>query len=193
MLQEAMAEAEQALPLEAEINDGPSVPAAYLYAGQYEKFLAKLPPDNAAAVMFYRGLGLYYLKDFARALMEFKLAYQPNNESLQASVSNALALTLTNERSASLTQLRETEKIAMARGVYDAEGFYKMAQVYAILGDKEAALHVLRHSLEGGFFCYSYFANDPLLNNLQSEAEFARLLQMAQQRHEKFRQKFFPS
>ena len=51
-----------------------------------------------------------------------------------------------------------------------------MAQAYAVLGDKVSALHMLRHSIEGGFFCYPYFEHDPLLQNLRDEPEFQSLM-----------------
>jgi len=68
---------------------------------------------------------------------------------------------------------------------------YKISQAYSILGDKISALRVLRRSIEGGFFCYPYFTTDPLLIGLRKEAEFTTLLNVARQRHEAFRSKFF--
>jgi hypothetical protein len=77
------------------------------------------------------------------------------------------------------------------RGVSDPEGIYKVAQAYAVLGDKNSALHMLRHSIGGGFFCYPYFVSDPLLQSLWNEQEFKELLTQARQRHEKFKSTFF--
>lgn len=55
---------------------------------------------------------------------------------------------------------------------------------------KNAALRVLRHSIQRGFFPYPYFATDPLLDSLRSEAEFSKLMDAARQRHEEFKGKF---
>jgi hypothetical protein len=63
--------------------------------------------------------------------------------------------------------------------------------VYAVLGDKGSALRVLRYSIEKGFFSYAYFVNDPLLKILHDEAEFARLMDLARQRHSAFKAAFF--
>jgi tetratricopeptide (TPR) repeat protein len=190
MLKESMAEAEQARLLDSEIKASNAVPATYLYAGQYEKFLSTLPRSDSAYVTFYRGLGFYYLKDFARAAAEFNRAYETNGEMVQTNIGKALALALGNELRQGLTQLRETEKIVAARGVNDAEAIYKIAQGYAVLGDKAAALRVLRRSIEGGFFCYPYFTDDPLLESLRTEKEFAVVLELARRRHEEFKRKF---
>jgi hypothetical protein len=59
------------------------------------------------------------------------------------------------------------------------------------LNDKPAALRVLRHSIEGGFFCYPYFRDDPLLENVRREQEYGSLLDQARQRHDRFKRRFF--
>ena len=38
------------------------------------------------------------------------------------------------------------------RGVGDPEAVYKIAQAYAVLGDKATALRALHRSVESGFF-----------------------------------------
>jgi hypothetical protein len=75
-------------------------------------------------------------------------------------------------------------------GVVDPEAMYKVAQAYASIGEKTAALRVLRHSIEHGFFPYPYFATDPLLDSLRREAEFSKLMGAARQRHEEFKGRF---
>ena len=73
------------------------------------------------------------------------------------------------------------------RGVGDPEATYKIAEAYAVLGNKSSALHVLRTSVESGFFSYPYIDKDPLLNALHGEPEFAQILNIAHQRHEAFK------
>jgi DNA-binding winged helix-turn-helix (wHTH) protein/TolB-like protein len=191
MLHESAAAAERARQLDTEIKASNSVPATYLYLGRYEKFLTSLPRGDSAYVTFYRGLGLYYQKDFARAATEFNRAYAANGEMMQTNIGKALALAMAGQPQVGLTQLRETEKVVAARGVNDAEAIYKIAQAYAVLGEKAAALRVLRRSIAGGFFCYPYFTDDPLLANLRSEKEWAELLALARARHDEFKRKFF--
>ena len=77
------------------------------------------------------------------------------------------------------------------RGVADAEAMYKIAQAYAIMGDKSAGIRVLTRSINGGFFCYPYIKDDPLLDNLRREGEYAALLSSARKSHEDFKSKFF--
>jgi hypothetical protein len=77
------------------------------------------------------------------------------------------------------------------RGVREPEATYKIAQAYAMLGDKPSALRMLRYSIENGFFSYPYLATDPLLDSLRTESEFRRLMDVALQRHQAFKNMFF--
>ena len=110
---------------------------------------------------------------------------------VQAQVGKALSYAIAGNQAAGLALLQQTAQQLESHGVTDAEGVYKVAQAFAVLGDQTTALKLWRRSVEGGFFCYPYFANDPLLNNLRGEADHARLLEMARRRHEGFKQRFF--
>lgn len=103
----------------------------------------------------------------------------------------ALSYSIRHDNAGGLKLLRQTEGKIEERGVSDAEGIYKVAQVYAVLGDKVSALHMLRHAIGGGFFCYPYFVRDPLLQNLHDEPEFQTLMKQALHRHEQFKTAFF--
>ena len=95
------------------------------------------------------------------------------------------------DNAAGLALLRLTEEKIEKLGVSDAEGIYKVAQAYAVLGDRASSRRMLRRSVEGGFFCYPYFESDPLLNNLRREPEFAEIMAQARERHEQFKARFF--
>ena len=68
---------------------------------------------------------------------------------------------------------------------------YKIAQAYASLPDKRSALRVLKLSIDGGFFPYPYIASDSLLASLRPVREFSELVEVARQRHERFKAAFF--
>ena len=86
--------------------------------------------------------------------------------------------------------MHATEKRILDSGVSDAEGLYKVAQAYAVLGDKGSAMLMFHRTIEGGFFPYPYFERDPLLDSVRNEAEFAVLMREAQERHEQFKTRF---
>jgi len=163
----------------------------YLYLGEYDKFLASLPDVNDSAfVVFYRGLGEYYKKNWDLAARDFDHA-DALDPTLYAQTGKAFSFAIAQRNSEGLEILRNLEGKIQQRGVGDPEATYKIAQAYAALGDKDSALRVLRYSIENGFFSYPYFTSDPLLDSLRNEAEFQQLMTMAQKRHNAFRTAFF--
>jgi DNA-binding winged helix-turn-helix (wHTH) protein/TolB-like protein/Tfp pilus assembly protein PilF len=191
MLNESVAECERARQLDPLVKSNGSVLNTYLYLGQYEKFLRSLPDVNDSSFfLFYRGFGEYYQKDLAQAAKDFDRAYEVD-PSLYAQIGKALSESIVHRNGDGLEILRALESKITERGVGDPEAVYKIAQAYAVLGDKVSALRMLRRSLESGFFCYPYVAADPLLNGLHIEPEFGQILKVARQRHEAFKSSFF--
>ncbi|HXG66222.1 MAG TPA: winged helix-turn-helix domain-containing protein [Blastocatellia bacterium] len=192
MLAESIEQCELARQIDPNVKINSSAFNSYLYVGQYDRFLRSLPEtEDIAFIIFYRGLGRYYLKDYGRATPDLDRAYELKPNELYARIGKALSFQVARKQEDGLRLLRETEKRIVEQGVNDAEGIYKVAQAYAVLGDKESALRVLRRSIELGFFCYPYFASDPMLENIRKEAEYHTLMEMARTRHEDFRKKFF--
>lgn len=188
MLEEAVAECERARQIDPTVKLNTSAPNAYLYLGQYDQFLAQLPANNDAAfLIFYRGFAEYYKKNQEAAARLFDSAFEKDPALLQAAVGKAIAHAIRRETAAGLAILRATQQKIDQRGVGDPEAIYKLAQAYALLDDKIAALRVLRQSIEGGFFPYPYMARDVLLDNLRGEPEFQKLMGLARDRHEAFR------
>jgi hypothetical protein len=146
--------------------------------------------DGSSFLLFYRGLGEYYQKDFERAARDFDRAYEVD-PSLYAQIGKALSESIAHKGANGLEILQGLEGKIQQRGVGDPEATYKIAQAYSVLGDKVSALRTLRSSVEGGFFSYPYLATDPLLDALRKESEFAEILNTAHQRYEAFRSRFF--
>ncbi len=190
-LKESIASAERSRQIDDEIRSNNAIFASLLYDGQYERYLKQLPSKETAYILFYRGFGHYYQKDYAEAVKLFDRAYEMNPGLMQAQVGKALSYAIASNKTAGLALLQQTAQQIEARGVTDAEGVYKVAQTFAVLGDKATALKLWQRSIEGGFFCYPYFVNDPLLANLRDTADYEKLLATARQRHEAFGKKFF--
>jgi eukaryotic-like serine/threonine-protein kinase len=191
MLEESVAECEKARQNDPQVKINSSALNSYLYLGEYQKFMQSLPVNDSIYILFYQGFGSYYLGNYEQAARDFDRAFDMQPSLLPADVGKALSDSIKHDNAAGLKLLHETEDRMEAQGVSDAEGIYKVAQAYAVLGDKDSALHMLRHSIGGGFFCYPYFVRDPLLQNLRNEPEFQTLLNQARQRHEEFKARFF--
>jgi serine/threonine protein kinase/TolB-like protein len=191
MLAESVAEGERARGFDRQVKINSSAMNGYLYLGEYDKFLQSLPSNNSVYVLFYRGFGEYHQKQYHQAGEDFERAYDMDPTLLPAQIGKALSYAMAHQNAEGLALLRKTQQKIQDGGVTDSELLYKLAQAYAILGDKPAGLHMLQHSIEGGFFCYPYFVRDPLLDGIRHEPGFDQLMQEAQQRHEEFKTRFF--
>jgi DNA-binding winged helix-turn-helix (wHTH) protein/TolB-like protein len=191
MLDESVAECERARQLDPLVRGGNgSLLNTYLYLGQYKKFLESLPVDDSSFVLFYRGFGEFYERDFDQASRDFDRAYELD-PTLYAGIGKALSDSIHQRKAEGLDLLHQLESKIIQRGVGDPEATYKIAQAYAVLGDKSSAIRALRMSVQSGFFCYPYLSRDPLLNDVRGEPEFEQILGVARQRHEAFKNSFF--
>ncbi|HEY3838886.1 MAG TPA: protein kinase [Bryobacteraceae bacterium] len=190
LLAESIAECERAREIAPAVKSTSSALNTYLYVGNYDKFLATLPPNGNAYLTFYRGFGEFYQRDYPRAMTHFDRAYELDPGMLQAEVGKALAESIRHRIPEGLAVLRETEDKIVQRGVADSEGIYKVTQAYSVLGDSASALRMFRRTINGGFFCYPYFVSDPLIANLRKEPAFEPLLNEAKRRHEAFKARF---
>jgi serine/threonine protein kinase/tetratricopeptide (TPR) repeat protein len=191
MLQEAAAESELARQNDPSVKRNTSAMNAYLYLGEYDKFLQSLPSSDSVYVLFYRGFGEYYEGHWVQAAHDFDRAYELDSSLLPADVGKALSYGIHGERSKGLQLLHATEKQILDSGVADAESLYKVCEAYSVLGDKSSAMLMFHRTIEGGFFPYPYFMRDPLLDNIRHEPEFDVLASEAQERHEQFKTQFF--
>jgi DNA-binding winged helix-turn-helix (wHTH) protein/TolB-like protein/Tfp pilus assembly protein PilF len=190
MLDESVAECERARQLAPFVKGNGSVLNTYLYLGKYRKFLESLPVDDSSFTLFYRGFGEFHEKQFDQASRDFDRAYELD-PTLYTGIGKALSDSIHQHRAEGLQLLSGLERTVRERGVGDPEATYKIAEAYAILGNKSSALNVLKISVESGFFSYPYIDKDPLLNDLHGEPEFTQVLYIAHQRHEAFKDSFF--
>jgi DNA-binding winged helix-turn-helix (wHTH) protein/TolB-like protein len=190
MLDESVAECERARQLGPFVKANGSVLNTYLYLGQYQKFLESLPVDDSSFFLFYRGFGEFYEKEFDQASKDFDRAYELE-PTLYTGIGKALSDSIHGRNAEGLELLSGLERKIKERGVGDPEGTYKIAQAYAVLGDKISAMRTLRMSVESGFFSYPYLFRDPLLSDLRREPQSDQILNKARQRHEAFKSAFF--
>ena len=192
MLPESVGECELARQLDPAVKLNSSAFNAYLYLGQYDRFLATLPDASDVPFnLFYRGFANYLKKNSQEATRDLDRAYQLDPTLFQAQVGKALSDSIGGRTESGLRILRAAQEKIERRGVGDSEAIYKMAQAYAVLGDTPSALRMLRLSIEDGFFPAPYIASDPLLDRVRSNAEFSDVLAGAQKRHVAFQKRFF--
>lgn len=190
-LKESVAECEQTRHIDPSVRGNGSVLNAYLYLGQYDKFLASFPEvEGSSFIVFYRGFGEFHQKDWTQAAKDFDRAYELEH-TMYTQTGKAFSDSIAHRDSEGLQLLRDLESKIQQRGVGDPEGTYKIAEAYAVLGDKTSALRMLRYSIEHGFFAWPYFTTDPLLSNLRNEPQFSELMAISRNRYAAFRKNFF--
>jgi len=187
MLDESIAEGEKALRLDPLVNVG-STFNSYLHAGEYEKFLSTMPMGESARTSFYRGLCFFYMKDFSRAASEFERASMLDPSLLHAKYGRALLFAIHQQPTEGLSYLNDVNQ---KTPTVDGEMLYKLGQVYSVLGDKSSAYRFLREAIDHNFYCYACFVRDPLLVSLRGETQYAELVELARERHESFKHKYF--
>jgi serine/threonine protein kinase/tetratricopeptide (TPR) repeat protein len=189
-LDESLQEALKAREIDPTVKLTSSALNTWLYLGKYDEFLASLPNLDRAYILFYRGLAQFYLYHRDLALNDFNRSYDLAPASLQGQLGKAFAYAILRQPDNGTNLLQHTQARVLATGVTDAEGLYKIAQAYAVLGARREAVMMMKGAVAGGFFCYPYFKSDPLLENIRGEPEFAVVLERARQRHERFRATF---
>jgi len=188
MLAESVEECKRARELDPSVKLTSSAMNAYLYLGDYESFLRSLPPvHDSAYIEFYRGFVLYHMQQWGEAGEAFDHAYELDPAMLQAQVGKALSYHLQHNDAKGRELLNSAETKITQRSVGDGEALYKLAQAYAELGDSVSAMRTFRHSVENGFFPYSYFVKDPLISRIRAHQEFQTQLETARVRSEGFR------
>jgi tetratricopeptide (TPR) repeat protein len=191
MLEESLAECQYARRIDPQVKGNGAVLNTLLYLGKYDDFLADLPESGDSSFpTFYRGFAEYHQKHWEQAERDFDRAWQLE-QTLYSQTGEALSDAIGQRRSDGLALLHDLERKIEQHGVGDPEGTYKIAEAYAVLGDKDSALRMLRYSIEHGFFASPYFRSDPLLANIREEPQFALLMDVATRRHESFKRQFF--
>ena len=191
MMQESLAECQRARQIDPRVRGNGAALNALLYLGRYEEFIADLPKgDDSSFFVFYRGFAEYHEKRWDQAARDFDRAWQLE-QTMYSETGEALSDAIGQRRADGVALLHDLERKIEQHGVGDPEGTYKIAEAYAVLGDRESALRMIRFSIEHGFFPWPYFKSDPLLANLRGETQLAVLMETARRRHEAFRRQFF--
>ncbi len=156
-------------------------PNAYLYLGDYQRFEATMPTQDAPFFRFYRGL--IELKqdrtESARELLEPAFAMNPAD--IFAPLTEAMLAAMRGERRTVLAIIGEIDR-RTADNPRDGEMVFKQAQILAMAGEDQAAASQVLTAVEAGFFCLQCYVEDPWLSRLEDQPDYQRALTLARQR-----------
>lgn len=161
--------------------------ATALFNGQFREALLELEEANRLSASpvsgWLLGQAYYYQGDHVRG--EEMLAGLRGSAQVERRAKATLAslLAAQGERARADGLVRE----ATAEGYMDHHVAYSLGVAYAQLGKRTESLRWLRQAAETGFPCYPWFARDPLLQPLRSDAEFRRFLDQLRMSYESAR------
>ena len=121
------------------------------------------------------------------ALRKFDRYIEKEPESLGGLLSLALKNYILGKYDTGLESVRKLDE----SGPMDSAVLFLIAESYATLEDSKNSLRVLRQAVEGGFFCYPFFLTDPFLDPVRDDPEFQKILALAKEKHEAFKQKYY--
>lgn len=75
--------------------------------------------------------------------------------------------------------------------IADAEAWYHFAESYGLLGDRDGCIRTLQRAVDCGFFNYPFMLTDSYLDSARDDQEFQHILEMAKEKHEAFKKRFF--
>lgn len=172
LLGASLAAAERARQIDPHVIT--TVAHTYWMCGQYESALR----DPPGGIGYIRGLALASLGRTEEAAALLREREQAATSPMVATYLFALRALLEGDFAAARRALDE-----VAPHNPDPEAIYYVARTYARLGTEERALAELARAVEGGFFCYPGFLNDPWWDSFRAGERFQGILREAERRH----------
>ncbi|HUG43740.1 MAG TPA: FlgO family outer membrane protein [Acidobacteriota bacterium] len=183
LLPEAGAAVEKALELDPAVLNRP--PNSLLYLQEYDRFLELLELKNDSVFHFYSGLARFCMGDRGAAALHFRKTI--DLAPARSPLSSSYLYLIEGRTESARRELQRFHALLDRRGVTDGEFVYKLAQIYAQLGDAEEALKIVSQSVDLGFFPVPYLLADPLIEPVRDLPDWPAVLEEAQARHESFK------
>jgi len=165
-------------------------PNTLLYQRRLDAFLNWLPATDAPIFLYYRALTriMQGRPDDARRVLESGSEGNPNDPF--ARLSEALAAILAEDRIRALVLLDGLKLHRERQAIRDGEFTFKIAQLYALADDPDAAFDQLRLAVEQGFFNAPYLQQDWAFEHFRDDPRFRKILRIAKARRAEFGQRF---
>ncbi|MBZ0114265.1 MAG: winged helix-turn-helix domain-containing protein [Thermoanaerobaculia bacterium] len=190
-LEPAMESVDRALELDPLVlAEFGSAPLSFLYHGDVEGFLERLPAGDVTADRFYRGVALARVGRVEEAHEMLEPAFRLNPADLFARLASSLTAILEGDDATGLEIVRGVVRQRQRLGTVDGEMTFKEAQLLAWAGSGEEALDRLEATLEAGFFCPRCIEDEPAFAPWRDDPRYLELVARAQTRHRAFAVRF---
>ncbi len=160
-----------------------------LYLGDFARFEASLQErpghlrSTTGVLPFYRGYLALVRGDRSRAQREFEQAGRlangyPNIQRL----SEIYNLILQSHHDEAWQKLREYDQERIGMREPDGEFTLRLAEAYALMGDRASAMDMAGRAFARGFGCTAWYEQSPLLEPLRSLPKWQALMQHVRER-----------
>jgi hypothetical protein len=168
-----------------------------LYTGEIQRFEASLQEQpghlrsTSGVLPFYRGYLALVRGDRALAQQEFAAAAAlsrgyPNILRL----SQIYGLILSGRKDEAWKKLREYDQERIGMREPDGEFTLRLAEAYAMLGDRASALDMAGRAFARGFGCTAWYERSPMLEPLRGLPKWKALLQHLRERQSLMEERF---
>lgn len=167
---------------------------ALLYAGEWEAFERTLdaPSGSQDPLMdFYRGYIRLLQDRREEALPFFRAAAQSQGSIRQfEELAQIYVLALENRREEALAALTDLRTRRSQVRIPDGEFTFKLAEAFALVGERDQALETVLRARTHGFTCAPWYERTPLLKPLHELPQWKALLAGLKERQAMLEQRF---
>jgi len=160
-----------------------------LYTGEIQRFETSLrdqrgPLRNTSGeISFYRGFLALVRGDRPLAQKEFRTTAElPNGYPNVLRLSEIYQLILEGRRDEALQKLQAYDKERIGMRQPDGEFTLRLAEAYALMGDRAHAMDVANQAFAQGFGCTTWYERSPLLEPLHGLPKWKSLMQHVKER-----------
>jgi tetratricopeptide (TPR) repeat protein len=170
-----------------------------LYTGEIPRFEASLREQEghlrstSGVLPFYRGYLALVRGDPATAQREFSVAaQQAHGYPGVVRLSAIYDLILQGKKDAAWRKLREYDQERIGMREPDGEFTLRLAEAYALLGDRASAMDMASRAFARGFGCTEWYERSPLLAPLRGLPKWRALVQHLKERQALMETRFPP-
>ncbi|HEY3399472.1 MAG TPA: hypothetical protein VGK03_02480 [Geothrix sp.] len=160
-----------------------------LYTGEIQRFEASLQEQpghlrsTSGVLPFYRGYLALVRGDQALAQREFKAAAARANAYPNIlRLSEIYGLVLEGRKEEAWKKLREYDQERIGMREPDGEFTLRLAEAYALMGDRASAMDMAGRAFARGFGCTAWYERSPMLEPLRSLPKWQALVQHLRER-----------
>ena len=160
-----------------------------LYTGEFSRFQADLQDrpghlrNTTGIVAFYRGYLALVQGDRGTALTAFQEAREvPRGYPSIVHLAEVYALILEGRTQEAWEKLHTLDQARVGMREPDGEFTLRLAEAYALLGDRASAMDMADRAFGRGFGCTEWYERSPMLQPLRSLPQWQALIQHLQER-----------